>query len=191
MTGPHAHEVTCLLERAGAGDRQAADALLPLVYEQLHALACQRMASERPGHTLQATALVHEAYLRLVGQRQIAWAGRAHFYAAAAEAIRQILLDYARRRGRQKRGASARRVPLSVADLAEDHDPDTILILDEAICRLERENGSLAQVVRLRFYAGLSVEETAEVLGVTAPTVKRHWRSARAWLYGVLRDMSD
>jgi RNA polymerase sigma factor (TIGR02999 family) len=129
--------------------------------------------------------------LRLVGEREVAWAGRAHFYAAAAEAIRRILTDHARKRQRLKRGGAARRVPLSVVDLAEEHDPDTILILDEAIWRLDKSDAVLAQVVRLRFYAGLSVAETAHAMNVSEPTIKRHWRAARAWLYGALQENRD
>ena len=188
VAGTKSADVTRLLAQAGGGDREAADALLPRVYEQLRAIAQERLADERPGHTLQATALVHEAYLRLVGPRDVPWAGRAHFYAAAAEAIRQILIDYARRRKGPRHGGSVRQIPLNVADLAEEHDPTTILILDEAISRLEMEDAPVAQVVRLRFYAGLSIEETARTMGVSAPTVKRCWRFARAWLYGALEN---
>lgn len=191
MAEEHPTDVTRLLVQAGGGDRGAADALLPLVYQQLRAIAQERLARERSGHTLQATALVHEAYLRLIGERELPWAGRAHFYATAAEAIRQILIDYARRRNGARHGGPRRRIPLNVADLAEEHDPATILILDEAISRLEKADVTLAQAVRLRFYAGLSIEDTARTMGVSAPTVKRYWRFARAWLYGALGDTPD
>lgn len=183
-------DVTRLLIDAGAGDRRAAEELLPLVYEQLRALARERMSRERPGHTLQATVLVHEAYLRLVGDRRVAWAGRAHFFAAAAEAIRRILLDHAKQRRRAKRGGRSRQVVVSVVDLAVEDDPAEILGLDEAICRLERQNARLSQVVRLRFYAGLSVEDTGRALGLSARTVKRRWSYARAWLYAQLAEDS-
>ncbi len=142
-------DVTRLVIDAGAGDARAAEELLPLVYEQLRAIAHERMDGERPEHTLQATALVHEAYLRLVGNRRIEWAGRAHFFAAAAEAIRRILLDHAKAHSRAKRGGRNRQVALSIVDLATEHDPAEILALDEAICRLEGQDERLSQVVRL------------------------------------------
>lgn len=175
--------VTVLLERAGAGERAAADALLPLVYEQLRAIAARAMASERRDNTLQATALVHEAYLRLVGVREVPWANRAHFYAAAAEAIRRILLDHAKGRAREKRGGGRARLDLSgVADLASVDSGD-ILAFDGAFRRLEEEAPEVAAVVRMRFWAGLSGEEAAEALGVSLRTVHRRWELARAWLF--------
>jgi RNA polymerase sigma factor (TIGR02999 family) len=131
------HEVTRLIQAAGASDRAAAEQLLTLVYEQLRRIAQQRMSEERAGHTLQATALVHEAYLRLVGDTDVQWQGPAHFFAAAAETMRRILIEHARGRGRQKRGGAARRLPLSVVDLTVSADSDEILSLDEAICRME------------------------------------------------------
>jgi RNA polymerase sigma factor (TIGR02999 family) len=177
--------VTRLLREVEAGQPQAAAALLPLVYDQLRELARHRMAEERSGHTLQATALVHEAYLRLVGDRPAGWAGRAHFFHAAAEAMRRILIEHARARGRVKRGGGGerQRVPLSVIDLAAENDPGEILDLDEAVCRLEKESPDVAAVVRLRFYAGLTIEETAEALGISPQSVKRDWAYARAWLF--------
>lgn len=155
---------------AAGGDKSAADRLLPLVYEQLRKAAQLGMAGERAGHTLSATALVHEAYLKLVGPREVAWASRAHFYAAAAEAMRRILTDYARARGRQKRGPTPEppenaSLLLSVAALVSDAHVDQIVRLEEAVRRLEAEDPDVAQVVRLRFYAGLSGEETASALG--------------------------
>ena len=176
-------DVTRLLEEAAQGREQAADQLLPLVYEQLKKIAQRRMADERPEHTLQATALVHEAYLRLVGDEDPKWANRAHFFKAASEAMRRILIDHARKRGRIKRGGDQKRVTISVADLAYTENPQEILVLDEAIQRLEPQDPQMAEVVRLRFYAGLSVEETANVLGVSRSTVKRDWGVARAWLF--------
>ena len=177
--------VTRLLREVEAGKPHAAEALLPLVYDQLRELARHRMAEERTGHTLQATALVHEAYLRLVGDRPAGWAGRAHFFHAAAEAMRRILIEHARARGRVKRGGGAerQRVPLSVIDLAAENDPAEILDLDEAICRLDEQSPDVAAVVRLRFYAGLTIEETAEALGISPQSVKRDWAYARAWLF--------
>jgi RNA polymerase sigma factor (TIGR02999 family) len=180
--------VTRLVLDAGAGDPQAAEALLPLVYEHLRAIAHQRMNHESPGHTLQATALVHEAYLRLVGRQDVDWSCRAHFFAAAAEAMRLILLQHARDRGRIKRGGDRRRVAINVLELAADHDSEEILALIEAIRHLEEQDAQLGQIVRLRFYAGLGVEETAAALGLSERTVKRRWRLARVWLYGQLTD---
>ena len=164
--------------------------LLPLVYDQLRNLARQRMAQERTGHTLQATALVHEAFARLVGPgggADARFANVAHFYHAAAEAMRRILIEHARGRGAEKRGGSVRRVSFTtVLDLAAAPDPDEILAFDDAIVRLEQETPEAARVVRLRFYAGLSVEETAAALGVSPRTVNREWQYARAWLFRVL-----
>jgi len=176
-------QLTRLLGAAARGDAHAAQELLPLVYEQLRDLARYRMADERAGHTLQATALVHEAYLRLVGDRDVPWSGRAHFFAAAAEAMRRILIDHARAHGGPKRGNGRRRVPLNVVDLAAPDQSTEILSLDEALSRLEGVSADLAQVVRFRFYAGLSVAETAEALSVTPRTVERRWAAARAWLF--------
>jgi RNA polymerase sigma factor (TIGR02999 family) len=175
------HEVTRLIQAASASDRAAADRLLVLVYDQLRKIAQQRMAEERAGHTLQATALVHEAYLRLVGDTDVHWQGRAHFFAAAAEAMRKILIDHARRKGTAKRGGGLRAVS-SVLDLASDENISDALIIDDLISRLEMEDATAAQVVRLRFFAGLSLADTAKALGVSKPTVSRKWTYARAWL---------
>lgn len=185
-------DVTLLMAAAANGDKTAADRLLPLVYEQLRQAAQLGLAGERAGHTLSATALVHEAYLKLAGPREVAWASRGHFYAAAAEAIRRILIDYARARGRVKRGPAAvplecASVPLSVADLVSNEHSDQIVRLDEAVRRLEAEDPDVAQIVRLRFYAGLSGEETASALGKSPATVDRDWAWARAWLFRQLR----
>ena len=178
----NAARVTQILGDLAAGKREASGELLPLVYDQLRRSAQQRMAQERAGHTLSATALVHEAYMRLVGDQDARWDGRAHFYAAAAEAMRRILIEHARSRGRVKRGGDRQRVPLSVVDLAADQDPEQILALDGAIGRLAEQDARLGEIVRLRFYAGLSVEETAAALSVSDRTVKRDWAFARAWL---------
>jgi len=177
---------------AASGDRSAANRLLPLVYEQLRQAAQLGLAGERAGHTLSATALVHEAYLKLAGPREVAWANRGHFYAAAAEAMRRILIDYARAKGRHKRGPTPVSLEdasalLSVTDLASDTHSDQIVRLDEAVRRLEAEDPDVAQVVRLRFYAGLSGEETASALGKSPATVDRDWAWARAWLFRQLR----
>ena len=165
----------------------AAGKLFPLVYEQLKHLARQRMAEERAGHTLQATALVHEAYVRLADGA--VWSGRSQFFFAAAEAMRRILIDHARARGNLKRGGGRRRLPLnSVLDLAADEQFPEILALDDAVLRLEKVSDSAAAVVRLRFYAGLSIEEAAEAMGVSPRTMKREWTYARAWLARELRE---
>ena len=146
------------------------------------------MGEERRGHTLQATALVHEVYIKLSEHHKAPWSGRAEFFAAAAEAMRRVLIDHARSRGTAKRSSGGSRVPLNVADLAQEQDSATVLALDEAISRLEQEEPRAAAVVRLRFYAGLSVAETAETLGVSDRTVNREWSYARAWLYRALSD---
>ncbi len=168
-------------------DLKPASDLLPLVYDELRTLARHRMAQENVGHTLQATALVHEAYMRLAPGGK--FANRAHFFKAAAEAMRHILIEYARSKGRVKRGGGkGNRVPLNVLDLAAAPDSGEILAFDEAISRLEEESGLAASVVRLRFYAGLSVEETAETLGISPRTAAREWTYARAWLFRALEE---
>ena len=181
-------DATALIGAAAGGDRQAAEDLLPLVYEQLRRAAERQLAAEPgrgAGHTLSATALVHEAYLRLIGPRRVPWAGQAHFFAAAAEAMRRLLVDRARAKASRKRGGGARLAALdlrALPTLATAEQSDGFLILDEAISRLERADPQAARVVRLRFFAGLTVERTAAALGVSAPTVKRTWAFARAWL---------
>jgi RNA polymerase sigma factor (TIGR02999 family) len=174
--------ITQILAAADAGDERAAGELLPLVYEELRRLATQRLADERPGHTLQPTALVHEAYLRLVGDDARRWADRTHFFRAAAESMRRILIDHARAKRGPKRGGSRNRVPLDLAELAAEADGDEILAVTEAISRLEAHNPEVAEIVRLRFYVGLSVQDTANALGVSERTVYRDWTFARAWL---------
>src|SRR5271155_462657 len=176
------HEVTRILEEAGQGNPHAAAALLPLVYEELRKLAAHRMTAERSGHTLQATALVHEAYIRLVGDRDYPWANRAQFFVAAAEAMRRILIEHARAQKGPRRGGGLRKWPLDVVDLATTDDPEQILVLDEAISRLEQQDANAARLVRLRFYAGLTIDETAQALNVSPMTVKREWTFARAFL---------
>ena len=171
---------------AAEGDQAAADRLLPLVFDQLRKVARRQLAGERPGHTLSATALVHEAYLKLAGPREVAWVGRGHFYAAAAEAMRRILVDHARAKAAHIRGGpEARRAAVNLASLP-DPDSETessgFLILHDALTRLEGVDTEAAAVVRLRYFAGLSIEQTAAALGVSAPTVKRTWAFARGWL---------
>ncbi|HVK11126.1 MAG TPA: ECF-type sigma factor [Gemmataceae bacterium] len=184
-------DVTQLLDAAAAGDPKAAAALLPLVYDELRKLAAVRMAAEMPGHTLQATALVHEAYLRLVGDCQPRdWDGRGHFFAAAAEAMRRILVDDARRRQSRKRGGEMHRVDLDAAAPAAPPDEsaaDDLLALDEALRQFEAEEPLRARLVKLRYFAGLSIPEAAAALGISVATAKRHWVYARSWLYGKVR----
>jgi RNA polymerase sigma factor (TIGR02999 family) len=195
---PNPGDATLLMTRAAGGDRVAADQLLPLVYDQLRRAAQLQMGGERTDHTLSATALVHEAYLKLVGPRPPApapeanWAGRAHFYAAAAEAMRRILLDHAKARGRDKRGGrdgkpATRRDFSSVGELASA-EPDEILSFDSALCRLETESADAARVVRLRFFAGLTVEQVAHAMDISERTANRLWTFARAWLHRDLRE---
>ena len=189
MTTPTQGEITQILaELRGADKETALGRLLPLVYGELRALARAHLRNERPDHTLQATALVHEAYLRLLGGQDPPWNDRAHFFRAAAEAMRRILIEHARKRGRIKRGGNQVRVRISGVHLGTEQDPDEILALDEAIRRLEEQDPRIADLVRLRFFAGLSVEETAKALEVSERTVKREWSFARAWLYNALRE---
>jgi RNA polymerase sigma factor (TIGR02999 family) len=178
---PHP-QVTELLRAIGKRD-SAGEELLEIVYDHLRAIARQRMAGERAGHTLQATALVHEAFMKLVGDEELGFENRAHFYAAAAQAMRRILIDHARRRNTEKRGGERKRVPMSVVDLATDTDPEQVMALEEAMGRLEQSDPRAASVVRLRFFAGLDVEETASVLGLSERTVMRDWSFARATLF--------
>lgn len=184
----HRHEVTRLIQAASASDHGSADQLLTLVYDQLRKIAQQRMNEERRDHTLQATALVHEAYLRMVGDQPLPWANRAHFFTAAAEAMRKILIEHARTHGRIKRGGGRRRVPLNVLDLAAAGDSEGILSVDEAIQRLESQDPEVAAVVRLRYFAGLSESEVAQILNTSDRTVRRAWSLARAWLARELGD---
>lgn len=179
---PASREVSRILRDAAEGRGADMEALLPLVYDQLRAIAAQRMAGERREHTLQPTALVHEAYLKLMGREEVGWQSKAHFYAAAAEAMRRILADHARTRNRAKRGGGRARIPLDVVELAAREDPSEILSVDEAIRRLEEQDPRMAGVVKLRFYAGLSEEDTARALGITDRTVRREWTLARAFL---------
>jgi RNA polymerase sigma factor (TIGR02999 family) len=164
------------------GDPTDAAELMPLLYEELRKLAAQKMAGEPVGQTLQPTALVHEAWLRLTCGQPQKWQNRAHFFAAAAEAMRRILIENARRKSRLKRGGQFARVNLEDIDLATETDDATLLVVNEAIERLERQDPFKAHLVKLRFYVGLTAEESAPLLGVSLPTVKRHWVVARVWL---------
>jgi RNA polymerase sigma factor (TIGR02999 family) len=180
--------VTQILSAIEQGDSHAAAQLLPLVYDELRKLAATKLAQEKPGQTLQATALVHEAFLRLVDAEAVPhWEGRGHFFAAAAEAMRRILIDQARRKHSRKRGGNLRRVELDAGALlaaAEDHAAGDMLALDEALSQFESEDPLKARLVKLRYFAGLSVAQAAEALGISTATAKRHWIYARSWLYG-------
>jgi RNA polymerase sigma factor (TIGR02999 family) len=181
------NSVTKLLLEASGGAPDAFARLMPLVYEELREIARRQMEKERKHHTLSPTALVHEAYLKLVGTERLIWRDRGHFFAVAAEAMRRVLIDLARRRGRAKRGGGRLRLPLNVIDLGLELDRDTVLALDEALERLKERDPRMAEVVLLRFYAGLSNEEAARALGISVRTVKREWTFARAWLYDELQ----
>ena len=170
---------------------EAQERLLPHVYSQLRQIADRRMSRERSDHTLQATALVHEAFMRLVGDRGVSWEGKSCFYAAASEAMRRILVDHARRRGARRRGGDASRVPLGLVDLAVDQDPTYTLAFEDALQKLEKEDPRAAQVVKLRFFAGLEVEETAAAMGVSPRTVYREWTFARARLFQLLGETGE
>ena len=177
-------EITHLLEAAAAGDRQAAADLLPLVYDELRKLAAAQMAAERPGHTLDATALVHEAYLRLVGDQH--FDGKSHFFAAAAEAMRRVLVNHARDRDRLKRGGGRNRVDLDQLTSPAAATDDDLLELDDALDRLANEFPAAAELVKLRFFAGMTLGDAAEALGLPRRTADRHWAFARAWLADAL-----
>jgi len=181
------NEVTGLLRAWGKGDETALQKLVPLVYDQLHAAARRYMAGERLGHTLQATALIHETYLRLVNVRQVKWQNRAHFCAICAQLMRRILVDFARSRGYQKRGGDAERVDFDEALMVGSEPEANLVALDEALRRLAEVDRRKSQVVELRFFGGLDVKQTAEVMKVSADTVMRDWKMAKVWL---LRELS-
>jgi RNA polymerase sigma factor (TIGR02999 family) len=177
-------EITRILSAIDQGDPHAAEQLLPLVYDELRVLAAQRMAQEKPGQTLQATALVHEAYLRLVDDDEARqWNSRGHFFAAAAEAMRRILVEKARRKQRQRHGGGRRRLDLEQLEVMQVETAEDLLDLDEALERLAAEEATVAAVVKLRYFAGLTIEQTAAALDISVRTANRHWSYARAWLY--------
>ena len=182
-------EVTQILSRVDAGDSAAAEELLPLVYEELRKLAAARLVQEKPGQTLQATALVHEAYMRLLGNdNERAWNGRAHFFGAAAEAIRRILIESARHKQRIKRGGELKRREIDLANCISDDSQDEILSLDVALEEFAKEQPEKAELVKLRYFAGLTSSEAAQVLNISTATAERHWRYARAWLAQRIRE---
>jgi RNA polymerase sigma factor (TIGR02999 family) len=179
---PHATDATRILADFSRGDRAAADKLLPLVYEELHALAGRWMRQERRNHTLQPTALVHEAYLRVIDQSRVSWRDRVHFFAVAAEMIRRILVDHARSHATAKRGGGRRRVGLEEDAIAGGEPDLDLLALDDALDALGELNERQRRLVEMRYFSGLTIEETSEVLGISPTTAKAEWRMARAWL---------
>ena len=182
-------DVTRILNAIERGDAKATDELLPLVYEELRLLAAQKLSHEPPGQTLQATALVHEAYLRLVGDEPQRWENRGHFFAAAAEAMRRILVENARRKNREKHGGELKRLDVSALDVAVSTDDETILLVDEALEKLNAIDEVGARLIKLRFFAGIPTVEAAQILGIPERTAKRTWAYARAWLYEEMRRM--
>jgi RNA polymerase sigma factor (TIGR02999 family) len=182
MKTPSPQEVTELLLAWNGGDESALEKLIPLVYEELHRLAHHYIGGERPGHTLQTTALVNEAYLRLIDSSRVRWQNRAHFFAVSAQLMRRVLVDFARSRRYQKRGGGARHVSLDEALTASQERGAELIALDDALTALEAADARASKVVELRFFGGLSIEETAEVLSVSPETVKRDWNWAKAWL---------
>ncbi len=177
-----AGEVTRLLGQLRAGRREAADELAPLIYGELHKLAAACMRRERPSHTLQATALVNEAYMRLIGQHDVEWQNRSHFYGIAAQTMRRVLLDYARKHQAAKRGGPAMRFRVDEALLVSEQQLDLVLAVDESLKRLEQIDPQQGRLVELRYFAGLNVEQAAEALGISTATVKREWQFAKTWL---------
>ena len=182
-------DVTRILSAIEHGDARAADELLPLVYEELRRLAAAKMAQEPAGHTLQPTALVHEAWLRLAGNEKAQWDGRAHFFAAAAEAMRRILVDRARRKSAIRHGAGQQRVDLQDADIAAPDDNEQLLAINDALEKLAAQDKAKAELVKLRYFAGMTLEEAAKVLGISEPTAKRQWTFAKAWLHREIKSI--
>jgi RNA polymerase sigma factor (TIGR02999 family) len=180
-------EITQVLEAIGRGDGHASEELLPLVYAELRRHASVRMAREAPGHTLQPTALVHEAWLRMFGDGNRLWQNRAHFFGAASEAMRRILIENARRKSRLKRGGNPLRVDIEQLELAATTPDEKVLLIDEALKRLEEQDPERARVVMLKFFGGLTNQEAAETMGVTERTIERHWAYAKAWLFQSIR----
>ncbi len=188
MTTVSPQEITRLLAEWAGGDRAALDQLAPLVHAELRRIARRQMSGERHGHTLQATALVNEAYLRLAGQGGFEWQSRAHFFAVCAQVMRHILIDHARAHTRDKRGGGAAHVSLDEAAVAAGERASELLALDEALRALEAVDAQKGRIVELRYFTGLSVEETAEVLKISPTTVRREWRRAKAWLYRAIAE---
>jgi RNA polymerase sigma factor (TIGR02999 family) len=188
MANPPFSDVTQLLNRLSSGDQNALSELIPVVYDELHRLAAFHLQRERPEHTLQTTALVHEAYVRLVDQKEVQWKNRGHFFAVATQAMRRVLVDYARRHQALKRGSSLPKISLDEAIAISNEDMHHVLLLDELLTRLSTIDPAESRIVELRFFGGLTVEETAEAMGISPATVKREWSVARAWL---LREINE
>jgi RNA polymerase sigma factor (TIGR02999 family) len=184
-------DITRVLHAAERGEPQAATELLPLVYEELRKLAAQKMAGERAGHTLQPTSLVHEAWLRLGGGQDQKWDGRGHFFAAAAEAMRRILIDKARRKNAQRHGGGKEHVDFDEVDIAAPGDDEQLLAVHEALNKLAAEDERKAELVKLRYFVGMTIEEAAQVMGISEPTAKRYWTYARAWLYQEIKGSAE
>ena len=182
------NDFTRILEAIERGQPKAADELLPLVYDELRKLAAHKMADQPPGQTLQATALVHEAYLRLIGNEPVQWNSRGHFFSAAAEAMRRILIERARKKSARKHGGGLQRVDLDQVDIALDTDEDLLLLLNDALDEFGEKDSTAAELIKLRFFVGLSNPQAAELLGVSERTAKRSWAYARAWLYHRMQD---
>lgn len=181
-------DITRILTAIEQGDAYAADKLLPLVYDELRRLAALKMSQERPGQTLQATALVHEAYLRLLGSEANNWKGRTHFFAAAAEAMRRILIENARRKQRQRHGGGRQKVDIHESDIVIEGPSTDLVALDEALTKLAEQEPEVAELVKMRYFAGLTLEQAAAILGVSRRTADRWWAYARAWLYEQITD---
>ena len=191
MSEPAAENVTRVLAAIEGGDQAAADELLPLVYDSLRRLAQKKLADESPGLTLQATALVHEAYLRGVGDENATWANRRHFYAAAAEAMRRILIERARKYGRVRHGAGRTPVPLDEGEIECERDSGELVALDRALSRLADSDAQAHKIVMLRFFGGLTIEQVSEMLGISMSMANRQWRAARLWLYDQIAQDDD
>ena len=186
-------DITRLLADWGKGDRTALDRLLPLVHAELRKIARRQISQERPGHTLQATALINEAYLKLIGQEEFEWHNRAHFFAVCAQIMRHILIDHARAHAREKRGGGAIRVSLEDANVAEmaGEKAEQLIALEDALRFLERVDPQKGRIVELRYFGGLSIEETAEILNISPRTVRREWQRSKAWLYRMITEGID
>jgi RNA polymerase sigma factor (TIGR02999 family) len=191
MSAPPSNDVTQLLGSLCDGNREAFDELLPLIYDELHRLAHLKLRGNRPGATLNTTALVHEAYFKLVDHHALDWAGRTHFFAVAARAMRQVVIDRARRRQAEKRGGGDTKITLDESRIAIDAQADRLIALDEALDHLARFDEHQAQIVEYRFFGGLTIAETASALDVSASTVKRDWRTAKAWLARQMKRMEE
>jgi len=183
MSIPSTDDVTRLLLDWSKGDRSALEKLMPVVYDELRRMAKQYMRRERPGHTLESTALVNEAYLKLVDCSRVGWQNRAHFFAVAAQLMRRILIDHARSRNYAKRGGGIRKVSLDEAAILSEERAEDLIAIDDALIELQAVDERKSKIVELRFFGGLNLDETAEVLGISSPTVQREWRKAKAWLY--------